>query len=35
MTEEEEIKAKKQLKNNSLSPSLSTRSNDGKLRSSK
>ena len=35
MTKEEAIKTKKQLKNNSLSPLLSTKSNDGKLRSSK
>ena len=32
MTKEEAIKAKKQLKNNSLPPALSTRSNDRKLR---
>ena len=32
MTKEEAIKAKKQLKDNSLPPALSTRSNDRKLR---
>ena len=32
MTKEEAIKAKKQLKDNSLAPALSTRSNDRKLR---
>jgi hypothetical protein len=32
MTKEESIKAKKQLKDNSLPPALSTRSNDRKLR---
>ena len=32
MTKEEAIKAKKQLKNNSLPPALSTGSNDRKLR---
>ncbi len=31
MTKEEAIKAKKQLKDNSLPPALSTRSNDRKL----
>ena len=35
MTKEEAIKAKKQLKENSLPPALSTRSNDRKLRSNK
>ena len=35
MTKEEAIKAKKQLKNNSLPPALSTRSNDRVLRSNK
>ena len=32
MTKEEAIKANKHLKNNSLPPALSTRSNDRKLR---
>jgi hypothetical protein len=32
MTKEEAIKAKKQLKDNSLAPALSTRSNDRVLR---
>ena len=32
MTKDEALKAKKQLKNNSLSPALSTRSHDRKLR---
>ncbi len=35
MTKEEAIKAKKQLKDNSLPPALSTRSNDRVLRSNK
>ena len=35
MTKEDAIKAKKQLKNNSLPPALSTRSNDRALRSNK
>jgi hypothetical protein len=35
MTKEEAIKAKKQLKNNSLPPALSTRSNDRVLRANK
>ena len=35
MTKEEVIKAKKHLKENSLQPALSTRSDDRKLRSSK
>jgi hypothetical protein len=35
MTKEEAIKAKKQLKNNSLPPALSTRSKDRVLRSNK
>ena len=35
MTKEEAIKAKKQLKDNSLPPALSTRSNDRKLRTNK
>ena len=35
MTKEEAIKAKKQLKDDSLPPALSTRSSDRKLRSSK
>ena len=35
MTQEESIKAKKELKNNSLPPALSTRSNDRKLRTNK
>ena len=34
-TKDEAMKAKKQLKNNSLPPALSTRSNDIKLRSNK
>ena len=32
MTKDEALKAKKQLKNNSLPPALSTRSHDRKLR---
>jgi hypothetical protein len=32
MTKQEALKAKKQLKNDSLPPALSTRSNDRKLR---
>jgi hypothetical protein len=35
MTKQEALKAKKQLKKNSLPPTLSTRSNDRVLRSSK
>ena len=35
MTKEEAIKAKKQLKENSLPPALSTRSKDRALRSNK
>ncbi len=35
MTKQEALKAKKQLKNNSLTPALSTRSNDRVLRSNK
>jgi hypothetical protein len=35
MTKEEAIKAKKQLKDNSLPPALSTRSNNRKLRTNK
>ena len=35
MTKQEALKAKKKLKENSLPPALSTRSNDRKLRSSK
>jgi hypothetical protein len=35
MTKQEALKAKKQLKDNSLPPALSTRSNDRKLRSNK
>jgi hypothetical protein len=35
MTKKEAIQAKKQLKDNSLPPALSTRSNDRKLRSNK
>jgi hypothetical protein len=35
MTKKEALKAKKQLKDNSLPPALSTKSNDRELRSNK